>query len=389
MPQHDDVHLRPQYALIRVQHDVVLGFEIQAFCETTSLEIGDDYNSSMPHPWQLIKNSRVGGHRPIEEFHNDLIQALTEFEHYEGEGFALQSTVYETLGLLSGEQVVNLDDFFSSPYPFMQSHGEYLCGLMSTPTSADDGISEFTSLFILASKKQLLTVILDPPTTYAGPFGQRLINRRDRHMLSTCDDVATTLLMIVRDNVTSLNFALRELSLDTEHIENVIKLFGSDEKHDNFDSLNRIGDHLVRMRIEIDSLETIVQATATLVHRLSTEETSLIDGKQMFDRQHKITAEMLELQALQTVSIRNRLHEKVDALSTKCDSLRDKFFVEATHRIGAVAALLLVPTFIVGLYGQNFDFPEKQWAGGYMFSWILISVSTVLLFSFFKRKKWL
>jgi magnesium transporter len=63
--------------------------------------------------------------------------------------------------------------------------------------------------------------------------------------------------------------------------------------------------------------------------------------------------------------------------------------VSATHKIGAVASLLLVPTLIVGIYGQNFNMPEKNWVFGYAFSWALIFSTTVAQVVYFKRKRWL
>ena len=44
-------------------------------------------------------------------------------------------------------------------------------------------------------------------------------------------------------------------------------------------------------------------------------------------------------------------------------------------RLTVIASLLLVPTFIVGLYGQNFiHIPELHWRFGYWWSWCLIIV---------------
>jgi magnesium transporter len=54
-----------------------------------------------------------------------------------------------------------------------------------------------------------------------------------------------------------------------------------------------------------------------------------------------------------------------------------------------VASLLLPPTFIVGLYGQNFvDIPELRWHLGYAFSWTLIIVTTLMQLYWFRRKNW-
>jgi len=59
-------------------------------------------------------------------------------------------------------------------------------------------------------------------------------------------------------------------------------------------------------------------------------------------------------------------------------------------RLTVVASLLLVPTFIVGLYGQNFrDIPELRWGWGYGWSWLLIVVTTVLQVWYFRRKRWI
>jgi magnesium transporter len=63
---------------------------------------------------------------------------------------------------------------------------------------------------------------------------------------------------------------------------------------------------------------------------------------------------------------------------------------EAVKRLTAIASLLLVPTFIVGLYGQNFvDMPEFHWGvWGYIWSWGLIVTATVLQLWYFRRRRW-
>ena len=63
---------------------------------------------------------------------------------------------------------------------------------------------------------------------------------------------------------------------------------------------------------------------------------------------------------------------------------------EVMKKLTAIASIVLVPTFIVGLYGQNFDhMPELHWRLGYAFSWAVILASTVLQAIYFRRKRWL
>jgi len=63
---------------------------------------------------------------------------------------------------------------------------------------------------------------------------------------------------------------------------------------------------------------------------------------------------------------------------------------DVMKRLTVIASVLLLPTFIVGLYGQNFiDMPEVHWLWGYAWSWGLIGMSTVGQIMFFKWRKWI
>ena len=63
---------------------------------------------------------------------------------------------------------------------------------------------------------------------------------------------------------------------------------------------------------------------------------------------------------------------------------------EVMKRLTAIASILLLPTFIVGLYGQNFvDIPELGWHYGYAYAWGVIVAITVAQLVWFRRKGWL
>ena len=54
------------------------------------------------------------------------------------------------------------------------------------------------------------------------------------------------------------------------------------------------------------------------------------------------------------------------------------------------AVVLLPPTLIASAYGMNFEFmPELKWFFGYPFALVLMVVSAVLPYLYFKRKGWL
>jgi magnesium transporter len=63
---------------------------------------------------------------------------------------------------------------------------------------------------------------------------------------------------------------------------------------------------------------------------------------------------------------------------------------EVMKRLTVIASVLLLPTFIVGLYGQNLrGSPEFGWAWGYWFSWGLIVVTTIGQLWYYRRKRWI
>jgi magnesium transporter len=63
---------------------------------------------------------------------------------------------------------------------------------------------------------------------------------------------------------------------------------------------------------------------------------------------------------------------------------------EVMKRLTVIASLLLLPTLIVGLYGQNFvHIPELHWWWGYYYSLGLIAVTTLAQLAYFRWKRWI
>ncbi len=62
---------------------------------------------------------------------------------------------------------------------------------------------------------------------------------------------------------------------------------------------------------------------------------------------------------------------------------------DVMKRLTVIASVLLLPTFIVGLYGQNLHgSPEMGWTWGYWFSWGLIALTTAAQIVWYRRKRW-
>ena len=69
---------------------------------------------------------------------------------------------------------------------------------------------------------------------------------------------------------------------------------------------------------------------------------------------------------------------------------------KVVQRLTIVGSFILLPTLIASIYGMNFkidagpwNMPELYWQYGYPFSIILMIVSVLVTYTYFKRKKWL
>ena len=100
----------------------------------------------------------------------------------------------------------------------------------------------------------------------------------------------------------------------------------------------------------------------------------------------------------------NILMREIEGLRDHATSIFDIYsamltikMTESSHRLNyamqrlTIAATIFMPlTFIVGVYGMNFDvMPELHWKWGYYLLWGIMIGSTLGMIMFFKRKKWL
>jgi len=92
-----------------------------------------------------------------------------------------------------------------------------------------------------------------------------------------------------------------------------------------------------------------------------------------------------------------RINEMVDLHRETLISALEVYFSSVSTRTNEIikiltifTAILMPPTFLVGLYGMNFKYmPEIEWKYGYVFFWTVLVMVIVSLLFFFKKKKWI
>ena len=154
-------------------------------------------------------------------------------------------------------------------------------------------------------------------------------------------------------------------------------------------STREVGRRLRELRQDLRGIRRTLTPTRDAVHKIVDNRIELDDGE-LFPRDVEIAFGDAYDKLLRSSEA---LESSRDALGGVRDYLQGKIANdqnEVMKRLTVIASLLLVPTFIVGLYGQNFrHIPELDWSFGYWWSWGLIVVTTIGQLAFFRWKRWL
>jgi magnesium transporter len=155
-------------------------------------------------------------------------------------------------------------------------------------------------------------------------------------------------------------------------------------------------DRAGEIRREVASLGTVVDEIQGILDEIVSDR---LDLRLSFD--DGTTAELLsratEIHLRDTYYRARRLRllhdEQLESLGYVFETialLNDADEVTSGRFLGAIASIMLFPTFIVGLYGMNFEtMPELRWPLGYAFAGMLIVGTTIAQVSYFRRKRWL
>lgn len=58
-------------------------------------------------------------------------------------------------------------------------------------------------------------------------------------------------------------------------------------------------------------------------------------------------------------------------------------------KLTLISTIFIPLTFLAGIWGMNFEYiPELKWKWGYLFAWITMIVTAVILYIFIRKKKW-
>ena len=260
--------------------------------------------------------------------------------------------------------------------PTLQSHGDYIFGIfvVAIAVPKEDRVF-YQEIDVVLTHEVLLTVSKTPPGEH--PYDPRTVRE-------SClpDEEAGMMFYRLIDDIAEHYLDLVD-ALDGE----IDELEDTVETAPAATTRNRLGE----LRHDLLHIRRTLSPTRDAIRRIVDNVIEVDQGKEVFPHEVEIAFNSAYDKLLRAF---DGLELSRDLIANVRDYLQSKIAVdqnEVTKTLTAIASLLLVPTFIVGVYGQNFrhHFPELAWRFGYAWSWGLIIVTTVAQLVFFRRKKWI
>jgi magnesium transporter len=261
------------------------------------------------------------------------------------------------------------------PRPRLESHGTYIFGVLAFPAVSAAGVVVFQEVDVIANLDVLVTIRKTPVGHTACEFDDaRNAALRNGSPPGLC-------LHIVVDEI-----AERFLTMVDGFDENIDEL----EDHVTDWPAPRLRENISSIRHDILHVRRVLAPTRDAARAVLDDRTELDGDVSLFPRD-------IELRFADAYDKLLRATDGLDLARDLLAGVRDFHQAEIANnqnevmkRLTVVASMLLVPTLIAGIYGQNFrHIPELQWSQGYGFSWGLIILSSALQFWYFRRKGWI
>jgi magnesium transporter len=277
------------------------------------------------------------------------------------------------------EQLLRPTRHDDEPRPRLEGHDHYVYGVFLVPICIREEDRVFyQEVDLIASRERLLTVRKTPEQGY--PFDLR----------SAQESVAKEADPTVGVMVYRLADLIAEYFLDlVDALDDEI-----DELEDGIErwSASQIRTRISTLRHDLLHVRRTVAPTRDAIRRVVDRRLDVGEGE---------GGELLPREIeLDFADVYDKLLRAVDGLDLSRDLLassRDYHQAkiandqnEVTKALTVIASVLLLPTFIVGLYGQNFKhIPELNWTFGYWWSWGLIVLTTIAQLAFFRWLGWI
>jgi magnesium transporter len=262
------------------------------------------------------------------------------------------------------------------PRPTLQGHGDYVFGIFLLARAMPDEDSIFYQEIGVVLTHDLLLTVRKTPADRGEPYDIEPVRAAARDT----DSPGMIAYRIVDDMAEKYLDLVDDVDAEIDELDDKVDVQSGEETR------KRISD----LRHDLLHIRRTLAPMRDAVRRVVDDVVEVERGKDVFPHDVEIAFNSAYDKLLRAL---DGLEFSRDLLSSVRDYHQSKIANdqnEVTKRLTVIASIILFPTFIVGVYGQNFvHMPELHWHYGYAYSWGLIVGSTLVQLWWFRRKRWL
>jgi magnesium transporter len=263
------------------------------------------------------------------------------------------------------------------PRPRLEGHDHYVFGVFLVPIAIREEDRVFyQEVDVVATRQRLVTVRKTPELGYPidpEPLRESIAAAGDARVGEMVYLLVDLIAEYFLDLVDALDDEIDELEDGIEHWE-----------------ATQIRQRISALRHDLLRVRRTVAPTRDAIRRVVDRRIDVGAGTEVLPREIELDFADVYDKLLRAI---DGLDLSRDLLASARDYHQSKIANEqneVTKRLTVIASLLLLPTFIVGLYGQNFRrIPELHWGFGYWWSWGLIIGTTILQLAIFRWLGWI
>ena len=275
------------------------------------------------------------------------------------------------------EQLLEPARHNDEPRPRLEGHDHYIYGVFLLPVAVREEDRVFyQEIDVIASRERVVTVRKTPERGYACDLGPAQLSHERE-----ADDRAGMIVYRIVDQIAEDFLDLVDaLDDEIDELEEGIETWPS----------AHVRGRISELRHDLLHVRRTLAPTRDAIRAIVDRRIDVGEGPELLPRE-------IELDFADAYDKLLRATDGLDLSRDLLASARDYSQAkianeqnEVVKRLTVTASILHVPTFIVGLYGQNFrHIPELAWGFGYWWSWGWIILTTIIQLAFFRWLGWI
>ena len=309
---------------------------------------------------------------------------------------------------LSGDLIRN-----RIPFPRLEKHEGYLFGITYIPSNTENPSADFDAVIFAANHDSVVARIIefedDNSTLLWDELKPKLSNINSEDSTADGGEFILNLFRettnLLWEDAENIRTFLDE-KLDIGKGEEFLAIGDIGASHDRLSQkarqellrdLNKLSPTMSIISTEMNQMKRVANESEAILSALCRDEDQYDLRVDLRGQERELFSTDLEIYLADTwelcrtlVATLEEIEALIDEANTSIKLLSDQENVYASRATGAIAATLLLPSLLVGLWGMNFaSMPELNWRFGYLFAGGIMVAAVVVTYIFFRKRNWI